>query len=79
MTPSSKLEDCFLGTVTVGERGQVVIPADARRKLDIQTGEKLLVMSHPSGDGFMVFKVGAVRELLNHLAAGLSIAEANPD
>ena len=33
----------FYGSVTVSERGQIVIPADARRDFDIKTGDKLLV------------------------------------
>jgi len=76
MAPKPFLDECFLGTVTVGERGQVVIPAEARKKLDIHTGDKLFMISHPSGDGLIVFKVDAMREFLNHLAAGLSMAEA---
>lgn len=31
------------GTTTVGERGQVVIPADIRKGMDLKTGDKLLV------------------------------------
>jgi len=72
------LEHGFIGAVTVGERGQVVIPADARKKLDIHTGDRLLVMGHPNRDGLMLFKVEAVREFLDHLAAGLSMAEGEP-
>ena len=30
----------------VGERGQIVIPKDIRKKLHIQQGEKFLVISH---------------------------------
>jgi AbrB family looped-hinge helix DNA binding protein len=33
----------FYGSVTVSERGQIVIPAEARRDFAIQTGDKLLV------------------------------------
>jgi AbrB family looped-hinge helix DNA binding protein len=33
----------FYGTVTVSDRGQVVIPAEARRDLGISVGDKLLV------------------------------------
>lgn len=33
----------FYGSVTVSERGQVVIPAGARKDFDIKTGDKLLV------------------------------------
>ena len=33
----------FYGSVTVSERGQIVIPAEARRDFTIQPGDKLLV------------------------------------
>lgn len=32
----------FYGSVTVSERGQIVIPADARKDFNIKTGDKLL-------------------------------------
>ena len=35
----------FYGLVTVGARGQVVIPKDARELLKIETGDKLIVTS----------------------------------
>jgi AbrB family looped-hinge helix DNA binding protein len=38
-------EPRFYGTVTVSERGQVAIPIEARRELEIQEGEKLLVFA----------------------------------
>ena len=44
-----KLEDAFMGAVTVGERGQVVIPAEAREALEISPGDKLLVFLPPHG------------------------------
>ena len=34
----------FYGSVTVSERGQIAIPADARKDFKIKTGDKLLVM-----------------------------------
>ncbi|PKQ32560.1 MAG: hypothetical protein CVT62_00395 [Actinobacteria bacterium HGW-Actinobacteria-2] len=33
----------FYGAVTVSDRGQIVIPAEARRDLGIAVGDKLLV------------------------------------
>jgi AbrB family looped-hinge helix DNA binding protein len=33
----------FYGSVTVSERGQVVIPAEARKDFNIHSGDKLLV------------------------------------
>jgi AbrB family looped-hinge helix DNA binding protein len=46
----------FYGSTTVGERGQVVIPADARRDLEITPSTKLLVFSGPGGGGLMLTK-----------------------
>ncbi|MBN2005267.1 MAG: AbrB/MazE/SpoVT family DNA-binding domain-containing protein [Anaerolineae bacterium] len=37
----------FYGAVTVSERGQIVIPAEARRDLGIEIGDKLLVLGDP--------------------------------
>jgi AbrB family looped-hinge helix DNA binding protein len=34
----------FYGSVTVSERGQIVIPAKARRDFKIEAGDKLLVI-----------------------------------
>ena len=41
------IHKCFSvsGTTTVGERGQVVIPADIRGAMKLKVGEKLLVFS----------------------------------
>ena len=33
------------GAVTVGERGQLVIPADLRKELKIESGDKLMVFA----------------------------------
>lgn len=59
-----RLEDATYGMVTVGERGQIVIPAEARRELGIEPGDKLIIMRHPMYAGFLVFKMQAVREFL---------------
>ncbi|HIA91694.1 TPA: AbrB/MazE/SpoVT family DNA-binding domain-containing protein [Candidatus Saccharibacteria bacterium] len=44
------------GTVTVGDRGQIVVPADARESLEIKSGDKLLVFIDPNCDGLIVTK-----------------------
>lgn len=36
----------FYGSTAMGERGQVVIPAEAREELKIEPGEKLLVFGN---------------------------------
>jgi len=62
---------CFYGTATVGERGQIVIPAEAREELGFQAGDKLLVMKHPLHDGLMVFKIEAAQQFLAEVQASL--------
>ncbi len=46
----------FFGSTTVGERGQVVIPAEAREKFNIKAGEKMLVFGAPRGEAIVVVK-----------------------
>ncbi len=72
-TPS--FSDAFYGTCTVGERGQIVIPVEARAEMDFHPGEKVVIMRHPVHQGLMVFKVGAMREFLDEFSAGLARIE----
>ncbi|UCF07498.1 MAG: AbrB/MazE/SpoVT family DNA-binding domain-containing protein [Thermoplasmata archaeon] len=37
----------FQGSTTVGERGQIVLPAEMRKTHGIKPGDKLLVISYP--------------------------------
>lgn len=46
----------FFGSTTVGERGQVVIPAEAREKFNIKAGEKMLVLGSPHGEAVVFVK-----------------------
>jgi AbrB family looped-hinge helix DNA binding protein len=64
----TSMEQSFCGAVTVGERGQVVIPADARDRLGISPGDRLLVFSHPAGDGVAFIKLQALQRMSEALA-----------
>lgn len=57
-----ELTSHFMGSATVGERGQVVIPAEARERLDIKPGDKLLVFVHPAGWGVAFAKFEHMQE-----------------
>lgn len=57
----------FVGAATVGERGQVVIPAEARERLDIKPGDKLLVFVHPAGWGVAFVKFDKLQEAQEEL------------
>ncbi|MEN6303244.1 MAG: AbrB/MazE/SpoVT family DNA-binding domain-containing protein [Armatimonadia bacterium] len=52
----------FMGAAIVGERGQVVIPAEARERLNIKPGDKLLVFTHPAGFGVAFVKFDKMQE-----------------
>ncbi|MGE5530256.1 MAG: AbrB/MazE/SpoVT family DNA-binding domain-containing protein [Patescibacteria group bacterium] len=66
----------FYGAVTVGERGQVVIPQAAREALKIKPGDKMLVLSGAMGDhGLMMLKAEAVSEFLAHFTEKMNSLE----
>jgi AbrB family looped-hinge helix DNA binding protein len=64
-------KDMFYGSVTVGERGQIVIPAEARGEMGIEPGDKLLVMRHPGHKGLVIIKFDAMKEFLEELEESL--------
>ncbi len=55
------------GTATVGTKGQVVIPADAREELDIKTGDRLYVVGSEKGKFVGFIKEEQLRQLVEHL------------
>ena len=55
------------GTATVGTKGQVVIPADAREALNIQTGDRLYVVGSTSKHWAGFLKEEQLREMVAHL------------
>lgn len=61
----------FFGTATVGEKGQVVIPAEARESMRLKKGDKLLAFG--VGDGiFALVKIDSLESLAAHLNQELS-------
>ena len=58
----------FYGSTTVGERGQVVIPAEARRDLEITPATKLLVLGGPHKNGLILAKAEYVTAFMTKIA-----------
>lgn len=62
------INDCFYGAVTVGERGQIVIPAEAREELGLKSGDKLLVMRHIAWDAVVITKLEHMHRFMQEFA-----------
>jgi AbrB family looped-hinge helix DNA binding protein len=79
------IEDLFYGSATVGERGQIVIPAEARKRHGLVPGDKLLVFRHPHIHGVVLARLDDVQALLQELqqwvdvVAEIQRAQAAPE
>ena len=60
------------GSTTVGPRGQVVIPVNARKELDIDAGTTLLVFGGPHGQGLVLLKVDAIEQMMSMVSQHLT-------
>ena len=57
----------FYGTVNIGEKGQMVIPAEARKSMGIKKGDKLLVFGMGC-DMLAITKLSKVEQFASHLS-----------
>jgi AbrB family looped-hinge helix DNA binding protein len=55
----------FYGATTIGERGQMVIPAEARKDFNITPASKLLVFGSQGHGGLMIVKAEDVTEFIS--------------
>lgn len=65
----------FFGSATVGERGQIVIPAGARQALGISPGDKLLIFSGLHGNALSVMKSEQVSRFVSRAMERLTKIE----
>jgi AbrB family looped-hinge helix DNA binding protein len=56
----------FYGTGTIGEKGQIVIPAKAREKLGIKAGEDFVFFGH--GPLIHIIKASQINNVLEKMA-----------
>lgn len=66
-------EHKLYGSVTVSPRGQVVIPANARKELGINGGDTLLAFNAPRIEGLVLLKAEALEQMLTMM--GEHVAE----
>ena len=65
----------FYGATTIGERGQVVVPAEARQDLNLTHSTKVMVFGGLMGEGLMIIKADSVAEMLAHASKMISGVE----
>ena len=65
----------FYGATTLGERGQVVVPAEARKDLNLLPSTKVMVFGAPMGGGLLIIKADSIAEMLVHANKMLSGVE----
>ena len=54
----------FYGSASVGERGQIVLPAKLRKAFGISPGDQLLVMGQPGMHHIMIVKANVLNDML---------------
>jgi AbrB family looped-hinge helix DNA binding protein len=54
----------FYGSATVGAKGQIVIPAEAREAMQIEPGNKVVVVKGPREGSIIVFRVDSFEGLM---------------
>lgn len=69
-TQSVELFCAYFGTVKVGEKGQIVIPKEARQIFDIKSGDTLLVLGDEE-QGIAIVKADVMKELAVKILKGL--------
>ena len=57
----------FYGVVTVSDKGQIAIPIDVRRELDIKTGDRLIVIKRKDNAGIILLKTEKMDSLIEKI------------
>ena len=61
--------DKFVGISKVGEKGQIVIPKEARDMFDIKPGDSLIVLSDKK-KGIALLKSEVIEDVTNNILGG---------
>lgn len=59
------------GATTVGQRGQIVLPAELRKEKGINPGDKLLVLMHEGGGPVLLVDADSVTLMLEQTGEAL--------
>lgn len=68
-------EGQFYGTATVGGKGQIVIPQEARENMKLKRGDRLLIFGMDD-DMLAVAKLSHIEKITSHLSKKLKMINA---
>jgi AbrB family looped-hinge helix DNA binding protein len=57
----------FYGVVTVSDKGQIAIPIDVRRELDIKTGDRLIIIKRKDNAGIILLKTEKMDRIIEKI------------
>jgi AbrB family looped-hinge helix DNA binding protein len=65
-------EPDYMGSTVIGEKGQLVIPAEVRKRFNIEPGDKFLVLAgeRMGAWGFVLVKAEVVSKVVEKFMAG---------
>ncbi len=63
------MKEKFVGISRVGEKGQIVIPKDAREMFDIRPGDSLIILADKA-KGIAILKAEALEGMTDSLLGG---------
>lgn len=62
----------ILGTATLNDKGQLVIPAEARASLDLKPGTKVVIMKSPDKPALVILKAEEVEAIIKDMSEALN-------
>jgi AbrB family looped-hinge helix DNA binding protein len=65
----------IFGTLTLNDKGQVVIPVEARNALEIGPGSRLMVMGAPHGQGLILVRLEDIESKIKTFAEAVEEAK----
>lgn len=65
----------IIGTATLNDKGQLVIPVEARHKLGLEPGSRIVIMSSPEKPALTLVKAEVLEEMVRDLADALDASK----
>jgi AbrB family looped-hinge helix DNA binding protein len=65
----------ILGTATLNDKGQLVIPSEARNSLGLEAGSRVVIMKSPDKPALVLLKAEEVEAMIKDMTSALEGAQ----